>query len=406
MTTHRRSFHLKGADALELHHQRTAAHTAGLNLNPQRIEASASLLALARQASAFAFTLLGGCAPGVRPHKRVPRALLAGQAGVDVEMGLQVGGMARTTSARAIKAAEDTSGGVHVVPADADWDGESNDAVSGPQDQVPPVMEAQVEEQADTEPAGYDTEVEEPQIQTTNAPADPEHAPPPAADSLVVPLEQPTAPRDVEHPAAGPDDLAQTTLDAPPRPHAQLRAALIRKVTAFTAARVARAAASPTTTAVTAPATPPRDDPFSATFAPTNNPHSSSNHPHPTLAARTALRLDVCANADQSPTPQPRPGRPPLRQQTIFFAVPASHLGSPSQSDSNKSSPQSDSKLSPQSNPGPTPPPTHWAPHPAGARSCAIPIRAPPPAPARAVGGKEKEKRKDKGKKDKENCAV
>ncbi|KAJ6542857.1 hypothetical protein B0H19DRAFT_1380931 [Mycena capillaripes] len=81
MAARRRSFHLSAGATI------TAPLPA--TLNPQRIEAGAlsiGLLAFAHQASAFVFTLLGGCAPGMRPKtKRVPRALLAGSPRAEVK---------------------------------------------------------------------------------------------------------------------------------------------------------------------------------------------------------------------------------------------------------------------------------------------------------------------------------
>ncbi|KAJ6525679.1 hypothetical protein B0H19DRAFT_1198370 [Mycena capillaripes] len=126
-------------------------------------------------------------------------------------------------------------------------------------------------------------------------------------------------------------------------PHAELRANLVRKVAAFTATRISRVPS------VSPPLRPTHlDDPFAETCAATPRAPFVPAHPAVLRYRGQQFRFDQ----EQSPTPQPRPGRPPLRQQTVFFK-----------------------QVTPRAE---TPPPEFWAPHPAGSRSCAILIKAPP----------------------------
>ncbi|KAJ7775116.1 hypothetical protein B0H16DRAFT_1509589 [Mycena metata] len=137
---------------------------------------------------------------------------------------------------------------------------------------------------------------------------------------------------------------------------AQLRADIMRKVAAFTAARIARSpSVSPPQATTPRPtfATPPRhathfdSDPFADTPRASAPAHFVPAH---AAALYFPSLLRVRPEQQQSPTPtHARTGRPPLRQQTVFFK------------------PRETS----------TTPPEYWAPHPAGSGSSAIVIKAP-----------------------------
>ncbi|KAJ7510099.1 hypothetical protein B0H11DRAFT_1176317 [Mycena galericulata] len=136
------------------------------------------------------------------------------------------------------------------------------------------------------------------------------------------------------------------------------------------AARLSRAATTTASSPVLAATPPPPsrrpaaplDDPFAETTPAPATPRAQFVPAHPLRLHYPSLLLR--ADQQQSPTPQPRPGRLPLRQQTVFFKQP---------------------RVSTM----PSPPPKYWAPHPAGARSCAIAIKAPLGASRAVAGDKE-----------------
>ncbi|KAJ6597120.1 hypothetical protein DFH09DRAFT_1133752 [Mycena vulgaris] len=376
-------------------------------------EASASvvpgLLALARQASAVAFALLGGCAPGVRKGRRLPQ----GAAGA-VEVGAQriegatemeigqvdvepVRGQDRSTASvpdsdalidretvasagdgeQVDRDGETKAEGPQILTGDNDTDNGLGEALSdsdsdaGTQLEESKLPGAQKTSENDNFGVVPDEEVAEaektesdlpiPQVQTCdNVDAAPDSEPllsPPSASSLIAadPFVNLTETTDIELPAP---IIAPRVLEHPAGPHAKLRADLVRKVAAFTAARLTRCVApvpAPLLMAALIASPPLRrtafDDPFvdcpatprAAPFVPA---HPLALH-YPSLQFRP--------DQQQSPTPQPRVGRPPLRQQTVFFK---------------QVQPSTAHKLK-------RPSPELWAPHPAGKRSCAIVIKAP-----------------------------
>ncbi|KAJ7724482.1 hypothetical protein DFH07DRAFT_783292 [Mycena maculata] len=318
----------------------------GLEISTAQI--GPGLLALARQASTF---LLGGCAPGVQHRRRVPRALVEGRCAIAGAVGEGVGiGIGKREEGEDVEAGSFTESEPNVEGRKTGLE------VSVEEPQVDNVLfDAETDLTADDNETKTQPQTQ-PQIQTqthdptarVEAEREPERAPPKAD----LPLHEteavcanPPPPRDPEPPA--PTDPA----------HAQIRAEVVHKFAAFTAARLARASLPPTPLLLTTPPQHPHrpmlDDPFAASPAAPRAPvHFVPAHPlrlhYPSLHP---LRTDQ----QQSPTPQPRPGRlrPPLRQQTVFFKQP--------------------SVLQPT---GPKPP-AYWAPHPAGKRSCAVPIKAP-----------------------------
>ncbi|KAJ7219494.1 hypothetical protein GGX14DRAFT_560572 [Mycena pura] len=166
---------------------------------------------------------------------------------------------------------------------------------------------------------------------------------------------------------------------ASPR-HPELRADLVQRVKAFTAARLAGTHVPVSSPRRAAPTRPPLDragldDPFVTPTQPRQRQHQSHSPPVPNLAFALA-RIRALRPAQQSPTPHQhaRKGRPVLRQQTVFFKQAQTPTGT-----------------SPGTHTPAPPKPKFWAPHPAGSRSCAIAIKAParwPPV------------------EDKENCVV
>ncbi|KAJ7063452.1 hypothetical protein C8F01DRAFT_78071 [Mycena amicta] len=145
---------------------------------------------------------------------------------------------------------------------------------------------------------------------------------------------------------------------SPPASASELRSDIVRRVKVFTTARMSRvpeASPSPTIT------TPTRHSPLVSSDI-LDDPFSSPTQYTPCLPSRNPATLQVLAlmrthffsirQTQNSPTPVARPGvrrRPALRQQTVFFDQPDSPIKTP---------------------------PKFWKPHPAGKRSCAIPIKA------------------------------
>ncbi|KAJ6497074.1 hypothetical protein C8R47DRAFT_331707 [Mycena vitilis] len=398
MAARRRSFHLTADPTLSTPRPGPAARS----LDPQRLEVGAlsiGLLALARGASAFAFSFLG-CAPGVRQKtKRVPRALLAGIPRIEV---------AAVTDSKAEGQHQQ-----NLAPTRPTAEPECNIIVKTlePLELLEPRIDAHEDEDAGTGETdlGVDVKLGEPQIQTCDDDDDatnrvsevPEDAPPPAEPLIVTdppmsltkktalhiqsranatpvgppvgvglgilvispstnerrllsPLElRRTSPKPEFEPARTQQPVASCSSNSP---HAELRASLVRQVTAFTAARISRGSSlSPPST----PRTVHLDDPFAEDVTPRAPPFVP-----PQPAALRCRGLQFRANQEQSPTPlHVKPARPPLRQQTVFYR---------------------------QVTPPAKQPPGFWAPHPAGSRSCAILIKPPPAtSTSRQVGDKE-----------------
>lgn len=403
MTSRRRSFHLNAnaSPTTAITAPRPAA------LNPQHIEASVlsiGLLAFARQASVFAFTLLGGCAPGMRSKpKRVPRALLAGTPRQEVNAVME--------------ASRDDSEGQRIQA-------QTDDGAKQNCEFIATTVDPQINEFADAGAGEVDLGVGDaemgPQIQArdinvvSSVPKQTDHAPPssPAVvpDSPVTLTEKTTLylqtrvkskpvlitpPTGVGLglliPSTSTNELRLLSpLEsrcASPKPEfepvhshlppaarssdSELRADLVRKVAAFTAARLSgsrgpSASPPPRAALIRTPPLPSYspaylDDPFSETCAAT--PRAPFVPTHPVRFGYPSLQF--CPDQPQSPTPHPKTGCPPLRQRTVFFK-----------------------QVSPRAG---TPPPQFWAPHPAGSRSCAITIKAPLPTSMqrRVAGDKE-----------------
>nr|GAT53327.1 predicted protein [Mycena chlorophos] len=142
----------------------------------------------------------------------------------------------------------------------------------------------------------------------------------------------------------------------------EFRAALVNRVRHFTTTRMSRLS-SPV---VAPPAPSPLDeDPFSSPpyhTRPTST--KPGNRPNPeTLHVLALARTQVLSirGTQNSPTPALRhtsrgDRRSGLRQHTVFFQQPQPQPQSPTQKQT---------------------PPKFWQPHPAGKRSCAVPIKAP-----------------------------
>ncbi|KAF7323120.1 hypothetical protein HMN09_00092200 [Mycena chlorophos] len=156
-------------------------------------------------------------------------------------------------------------------------------------------------------------------------------------------------------------------LDAPHIENAatapEFRAALVNRVRHFTTTRISRLS-SPVVAVPAPPAPSPLDeDPFSSPLYPTFT--KSNTRPNPeTLHVLALARTQVLSvrGTQNSPTPalrhtnrgdRRRPAASGLRQHTVFFQ------------------PQPQSPTQKQT------PPKFWQPHPAGKRSCAVPIKAP-----------------------------
>jgi hypothetical protein len=391
MAARRRSFHLNvNASSAIAHPIRSAA------LNPQGIEAQAGaltigLLAFARQASAFAFTLVGGCAPGIRQKtKRVPRALLAGspRAAEDAKLPLEGGitGIEATgTATRELAEVFECLMCEEQLQVQVQNDSDPRaDKTTEPQIELQEEIDladtgraAEFEFEKgelpvrlhhssivleDPERTPQCAEPEKPALELQGKPTLPITAPPiaiglglfiPSASSNELKLLSPLASR-YASPEREIESVHTHRLYAcvsSGSPQNELRANIVSKVAAFTAARLSgsrRPSASPTPR----PALPPRpaylDDPFAESFAAT--PPSSFVPTHPARLCYPSLQFS--SNQQQSPTPSPRPGRSSLRQRTVYFT-----------------------QVSPRAG---TPPPAFWSPHPAGSQSCAILIKVPP----------------------------
>ncbi|KAJ7156952.1 hypothetical protein C8R43DRAFT_1125513 [Mycena crocata] len=365
MATRRRSFHLNACEATNVHSKR-ASPTAATNssLNPQHIEvraASIGLLALARQASVFTFALLGGCAPGIRQRpKRVQRTLLEGPGGEETLLQLEAGVGMELAVQKAGKTDLESDG---LVRDDAETNGPQiqPDTSSRPS----PQAKSQNSLKSAERPVEVDDdlpEMVEPQIQLPNN-----------EGSSVLRLSQdalslPAATASVETPTED-QTIAPLDVGLPPDSRVQLRADLMRKISALTAARISRGpAAAPPPPSPPHPAEvfatpPPRhtayfDDPFADATSPVPRAQFVPAHPI-TLCYPSMQRFR--ADQQESPTPlvrQARQGRPPLLQQTVVYQI--------------------------QSHTAPRTPPKFWSPHPAGSRSCAIAIKAPPATPRAA----------------------
>ncbi|KAJ7444875.1 hypothetical protein FB451DRAFT_1433903 [Mycena latifolia] len=392
-----RSFHLN-AGALALQHTEV-----GIGIGKpqaQRIDVSATgLLALARQAAAtVAVALLGGCAPGVRPRGGACRGGWWRRTGAGAEtVRVRVRVRVRRGGCRPIEGGGGQADGDEELQImgqdteDAPQSIEELGAVStikaGEEEQIQiEAHDGSDAEDAETQGADLPVVSVPPQIQACEndggaplavgaAPEEPDPQPsPPSASSSIVPdLTETTA---LDLPTEASASLVPEPPAACPPPHAQLRADLVRKITAFTAARVSRAALAPAhpPAAQSLPASPPprrpvpapADDPFA------DSPHPTFPRPLPARAAAHALAQRLLAAQQQSPTPHSRAGRPPLRQQTVFFntSINAGQVESPASK--------------------PRAPPTFWAP----ARPCKVAIKAPPPPSAsKARAARDKENR-------------
>ncbi|KAJ7272023.1 hypothetical protein B0H12DRAFT_1067080 [Mycena haematopus] len=387
MTARRRSFHLNvNAGAAIAHPLRPAT----LNLDPQDIQAQAGaltvgLLALARQASAFAFTLLGGCAPGVRTKtKCASKALLAGSPPDTAKMLLE-GESIETTTVEGLEHPRDEEQPEVAVSNDEGLQAQAmND--SGIQLEELDIADAGTGwVNLDIQPHENDHLVEDPDLTPTTktekpalnlqVPPIPSIVAPPIAIGLglLIPSASTNelrllSPLESRYASPKPEfeSVPAFSRCSSGSPQAELRANLVSKVTAFTAARLSgsRRSSSPPSRAASRPAC--LDDPFADLSTPTTLP-SSFVPAHPAHFCYPSLQFGP--DQPQSPTPHPRPGRPSLRQRTVFFA-----------------------QVSPRAN---TPPPEFWSPHPAGSRSCAIKIKAPPSLSKRpAVGNKENQMEK------------
>ncbi|KAJ7172249.1 hypothetical protein C8R46DRAFT_1216103 [Mycena filopes] len=427
----RRSFHLSPnptalARPLPVVLNPTSAHNADsarppamLKLNPQRLQPievgagllSTHLLDLARQASAFAFALLGGCAPGVRVKKTSGKGKekeigMKEGMGMELELGMEK----EETKWRALMAGMETPATAEVAEVKLELETREpvrpNEALEhsperfhGQEDEQ--LKRPDLEETADSpiEAAVVDAPVRspEPVIQVDVAAVEPEVLERIAAD--VQPDEDFSEPEQPPSPLPEPAQIEeisdsavepQANVSPPPiglgllfpspttnelrllsplesrrespKPEpapfrAKLRVDLVRRVAAFTAARLARDASvsPPVGPASLIPmlATPPRpgmhfdSDPFADT--PRASAAVSFVPAHPAALDFPSLQR-VRPEQQQSPTPaHPRTGRPPLRQQTVFFKQRAAS----------------------------STPPEYWTPHPAASRSSAIIIKAP-----------------------------
>ncbi|KAJ6502304.1 hypothetical protein C8R45DRAFT_615237 [Mycena sanguinolenta] len=371
MTARRRSFHLNANASAAI---APTSRPGTLNLN-QGIQAQAGaltigLLGFARQASTFAFTLLGGCAPGVRPKtKHVPKALLVGSPREAVEM-LPADESPETTGEGFERPTEQESK-VLAVPNEQGQQVHATDE-SGKQPEVLDIADAGAEwanlrirprdndllfEELDHSPA---PQTEKPYLAIPIPPI----APPiafglglliPSASTnelrLLSPLESRCASPKPEFRPIPP--LCRRSSNPS---QAELRANLVSKVAAFTAARLSGSRRTSTSLPPHAASPSCLNDSFAQLNVPATS-RVSFVSAHPAHLYNPSLQFSP--NQPQSPTPHPRPGRPCLRQRTVFFA-----------------------QVSPRAG---TPPPEFWSPHPAGSRSCAIPIKAPPSLGKRPV---------------------
>ncbi|KAJ7709664.1 hypothetical protein B0H17DRAFT_1324544 [Mycena rosella] len=448
-----RSFHLNlNASEVALHPIPTPPPTltlapprakANLNSDPRGTHSEVSLnigtgivgiglLALARQASAAAYALLGlgGCAPGVGVRggragaRRVPRGIVC--AGEEIDSKQDDGAEAPVQEiigvphcVHAIVETKTTEERVDLdlekleVPDDCPDAGteaklatrEATSLTSSPP--APQIYAHPCEEDGAPQaeyPASESEHVDSPPSASSNSAEE--------ATGLEVPAE-PAAPLIASHAAEDPappqerghrdspielGKRTSTDLEAPvplvapehpavcsPHVRAELRADLLRRINIFTAARISRGAPGlplPRTAAPISPPPPrpaPADDPFAAADAPpfAHRAPAPFVPAHPLGLRFPSLQRASRPDQQQSPTPQPRApgGRPPLRQQTVFFKH--------NQAQAEQWQSRADT---------PTKQPAFWAPHPAGKRSCAVVIKAPPGA-SRAAGNKE-------------NCAV
>ncbi|KAJ7047043.1 hypothetical protein C8F04DRAFT_1308768, partial [Mycena alexandri] len=426
---------------------------ATLRVNPQRlqpIEAGAGLLSthllgLARQASAFAFALLGGCAPGVRvktsgkEKETEMRTEMPIREGMRTDVKLELGMEREESKWRALLAGPGTEVGmaasetevavdVDAVKLEIEAEVEMEESVCSSNDLVGPFGQTHAQEDEEqkrpasevifeaadspvefviadaateaAEPVTIQVEVEvvEPDVEAREEEVleEPEQTPSPSPDasqieqSLEPEVERSSGPEVETKPVEPPEEPTpiivarhipiglglfvpspttnELRLLSPlesrresPKPEpapvrAQLRADIMRRVAAFTAARIARCpSVSPPlgTTPTPTLATPPRhathfdSDPFADTPRASGPAHFVPAH---AAALHFPSLQRVRPEQQQSPTPtHARTGRPPLRQQTVFFKPRAAS----------------------------TTPPKYWAPHPAGSRSSAIVVKAP-----------------------------
>ncbi|KAF7304990.1 hypothetical protein MKEN_01213700 [Mycena kentingensis (nom. inval.)] len=268
--TRRRSFHLQ-----------TNPTTAIPKLQPAAL--TDSLLSLAQQASAFAFTFLAACAPGARQHKRAPRTLLAGKCPSPTIGDVEVKDEACTTARACIAEIE------------------------------PPASSAVLSESDALGAVSIDASLEVPfEKATPEVPSFSSNGP--VGLGILVPSESARQLR----------SLAELNHRCPsPQSASDVRSDIVLRVKAFTAAR----RANPPT------ATPPMvspvmlDDPFASPTLSSGPQHQSSNVATLQFLAMARAHVLSVRGTQHSPTPVPRPGvprrRPVLRQQTVFFNQPA-----------------------------------------------------------------------------------
>ncbi|KAK7037932.1 hypothetical protein R3P38DRAFT_530638 [Favolaschia claudopus] len=380
MTARRRSFHL---NVNASHAAITPSlRTGGYGLDAQVGALTTSLLDLARQASAFAFTLMGGCVPGVRSKPRVQRALLAGHL---------------CTSDAAIENAEEGDANPALIEGPTKHMNGGQNTHTRENNDADTLSEYNGDEHDLADARGLQRESAHVtlEIEPTDVEMDSKHtildelavsrkkprvalkpffmnAVPPVAIGLGVLIPSPgtnelrlLSPLESRCASPKPEFEPSPHLCSSTSPRSQLRANLVSKVSAFTAARLSgsrRSSVSPPHYVPPSTPTAYTDDPFSHLSATT--PPASFFPTHPARLCFPSLQLHL--NHQQSPTPHQRAGRRPcLRQRTVFFAPVSPRAG--------------------------TPPPAFWTPHPAGTHSCAIPIKAPPSSFASRAGAKDKE---------------